>query len=52
MKTIFKIVLLLIVLTNYSCKAQQLVQTPDDINKLKTNEQQFLTKPLKTCCKK
>ncbi|GAA6766464.1 hypothetical protein AAFH68_24060 [Flavobacterium sp. CGRL1] len=47
MKTIFKIVLLLIVFANYSCKAQQLVQTPDDINKLKTNEQQFLTKPLK-----
>lgn len=32
---------------NYSCTAQQLVQTTIDVQKLKINEQQFISKPLK-----
>ena len=36
---------------NYSCKAQQLVQTTADVQKLKTNEQQFINKPLKLLLK-
>lgn len=46
MKNTLKTFILLLLLTNYSCKAQQLVQTTNDIYKLKTNEQQFLNKPL------
>lgn len=36
---------------NYSCKAQQLVQTTADVQKLKTNELQFINKPLKLLLK-
>lgn len=47
MKKIIKLFALLFLLINYSCKAQQLVQTPYDAFKLKQNEQQFINKPLK-----
>lgn len=47
MKNTFKLFVLLFLLINYSCKAQQLVQTPSDAYKLKQNEQQFINKPLK-----
>ncbi|WP_374173278.1 hypothetical protein [Flavobacterium tructae] len=51
MRKLLKTFILLLLLINYSCKAQQLVQTPNDIFKLKTNEQQFLNKPLKNLLK-
>jgi hypothetical protein len=51
MKNVLKIVLALIFMFNYSCKAQQLVQTTTDVQKLKTNEQQFINKPLKLLLK-
>ena len=47
MKNTLKIFVILFLLMNYSCKAQQMVQTPNDAHKLKINEQQFLNKPLK-----
>ncbi|KQW99455.1 hypothetical protein [Flavobacterium sp. Root420] len=34
-----------------SCQAQQLVQVPNDAYKLKTNEQNFINKPLKDVLK-
>lgn len=46
MKNTLKLVLLFSVI-HCSCKAQQIVQTPEDVYKLKTNEQQFINKPLK-----
>jgi len=46
MKNILKIFALAFLLINYSCKAQ-MVQTTKDVYLLKTNEQQFLNKPLK-----
>ncbi|KLT70627.1 hypothetical protein [Flavobacterium sp. ABG] len=51
MKKIFKIVAILFLITNTSCQAQQMVQTPNDAYKLKTNEIQFLNKPLKNLLK-
>lgn len=51
MKNTMKIFSILFLLINYSCKAQQMVQIPNDIYKLKTNEQQFLNKPLKNLLK-
>lgn len=51
MKKIFKTLAILFLLVNNSCKAQQMVQTPNDAHKLKTNEQQFINKPLKTLLK-
>ena len=51
MKNILKILAILFLLINYSCKAQQMVQTPNDAHKLKTNEQQFINKPLKDLLK-
>jgi hypothetical protein len=51
MKNTLKIFALLFLLTNYSCKAQQMVQTPNDAYKLKTNEQLFINKPLKNLLK-
>jgi hypothetical protein len=51
MKNTLKIFAILLILTNHGCKAQQLVQTPNDANKLKTNEQQFINKPLKILLK-
>lgn len=47
MKNIFKTLAVLFLLVHSSCKAQQMVQTPNDAHKLKINEQQFLNKPLK-----
>ena len=47
MKKTLKIIVALLFMTTYSCKAQQMVQTTADVQKLKTNEQQFINKPLK-----
>ncbi len=47
MKNILKTFAILFLLINTNCKAQQLVQAPNDAYKLKANEQQFLDKPLK-----
>ena len=46
MKNTFKIFALALLLINCSCKAQ-MVQTTKDVYLLKTNEQQFINKPLK-----
>jgi hypothetical protein len=51
MNKILKILAILFLLLNYSCKAQQLVQTPSAVYLLKTNEQQFINKPLKNLLK-
>lgn len=51
MKIILKTFIILFVFANISCKAQQMVQTPNDVYKLKANEQQFLNKPLKNLLK-
>jgi hypothetical protein len=51
MKNTLKIFAILLILTNYSCKVKQLVQTPTEATKLKTNEQQFINKPLKILLK-
>lgn len=50
MKNTLKIFALLIFISSYSCKAQ-LVQTTEDMYKLKENEQQFINKPLKDLLK-
>ncbi|WP_016990320.1 hypothetical protein [Flavobacterium sp. ACAM 123] len=47
MNKILKIFAILFLLVHSSCKAQQMVQTPNDAYKLKINEKQFLNKPLK-----
>jgi hypothetical protein len=47
MKNVLKIVLTLMLIICYSCKAQQLVQTKADVQKLNINEQEFINKPLK-----
>ena len=51
MKNIIKAFTILFLLINYSCKAQQMVLTPNEAYKLKTNEQLFLNKPLKNFLK-
>ncbi|OMQ09091.1 hypothetical protein [[Flexibacter] sp. ATCC 35103] len=51
MKNIFIFFAILLLLINYNCRAQQLVQTTIDLYKLKTNEQQFINKPLKNLLK-
>lgn len=51
MKNTFRIFALLFLLTNYSCKSQQLVQIPIDAHKLKQNEQQYFNKPLSNLLK-
>lgn len=51
MKIILKTFIILFLFANISCKAQQMVQTQDDIYKLKANEEQFLDKPLKNLLK-
>lgn len=51
MKNILKTLSFLLLLINYSCKAQQMVQTTKDIYKLKANEQQFINRPLKDLLK-
>ena len=47
MKTIIRIFAILLITITTSCKAQQMVQTTADVYKLKSNEQQFIGKPLK-----
>jgi len=51
MKNILRIFALLFILSNNSCKAQQMVQNTNDAYKLKINEQQFINKPLKDLLK-
>ena len=51
MKTTIKTFTILFLLLSYSCKAQQMLQTTKDIKLLKTNELQFLNKPLKNLLK-
>jgi len=51
MKNTIKLFAILIFITTTSCKAQQMVQVPNDAYKLKTNEQQFINKPLKNLLK-
>ncbi|RUT69585.1 hypothetical protein D0817_15545 [Flavobacterium cupreum] len=50
MESTIKILAILFVI-NSNCKAQQMIQTHDDIYKLKANEQQFINKPLKNVLK-
>ena len=47
MKNYIKTFAILVLLISTSCKAQQMVQSISDVYKLKTNEQQFVNKPLK-----
>lgn len=47
MKNSLKLLAILTLWINLSCKGQQMVQTTKDVNKLKINEQQFINKPLK-----
>jgi hypothetical protein len=51
MKNILRTFALLFILINNSCKAQQMVQTTNDVYQLKTNEQQLINKPLKNLLK-
>lgn len=51
MKNTLKIFAFLFLFIYSSCKAQQIVQTPNDAHKLKTNELQFINKPLKNLLK-
>ncbi|MCZ8228051.1 hypothetical protein [Flavobacterium sp.] len=51
MKNVLYFLISLVFLINSSCKAQQVVQTTADVPKLKTNEQQFINKPLKLLLK-
>ena len=51
MKNILKILAIVFLLMNYSCMAQQMVQTTKDVYQLKANEQQFINKPLKELLK-
>ena len=51
MKNILRTFALLFILSNNSCKAQQMVQTTKDAYLLKTSEQQFINKPLKNLLK-
>ncbi|MDN3672506.1 hypothetical protein QWY99_05470 [Flavobacterium branchiarum] len=51
MKNTIKTFAILFLLLSYGCKAQQMVQIPNDIYKLKINEQLFLNKPLKDLLK-
>lgn len=47
MKNVIRIFVIVLITITTSCKAQQMVQTTADVYKLKTNEQQFVNKPLK-----
>lgn len=51
MKNILKIFVTIFIIMNYSCKAQQMVQMPNDAHKLKINEKHFINKPLKNLLK-
>jgi hypothetical protein len=46
MKNIVKILAAMTLFLSISCKAQQMVQVPADVSKLKANEQQFINRPL------
>lgn len=50
MKNTIRIIAIILLLINYSCKAQ-MVQTTKDVYLLKTNEQQFINKPLEILLK-
>ncbi|TEB45256.1 hypothetical protein D0809_08815 [Flavobacterium circumlabens] len=50
MESTIKILAILFVI-NSNCKAQQMLQVPMDAYKLKTNEQQFINKPLRNLLK-
>jgi hypothetical protein len=47
MKNCIHTFVVLVFFISSSCKAQQMAQTTADVYKLKTNEQQFVNKPLK-----
>lgn len=51
MKNRLKYYAILFLLINTNCKAQQMVQTVKDVPLLKTNELQFINKPLKNLLK-
>ena len=51
MKNIVKLLIILSLFISFSCKSQQMVQTTNDLFELKTNEQQFINKPLKNLLK-
>lgn len=51
MKNTLKFYAILVLLINTGCKAQQVIQTVKDVPLLKTNEQQFINKPLKNLLK-
>jgi len=51
MKNTLKIIAILFLLLNFSCKAQQLIQTTKDVHQLKMNNQQFINRPLKELLK-
>ena len=51
MKNTIIITAIFMILIRTGCKAQQMVQIPADAYKLKTNEQQFINKPLKDLLK-
>lgn len=46
-----KIIAILFLLMNYACRAQQMIQTTNDINQLKLNNQKFINKPLNVLLK-
>ena len=47
MKNTLKITAILFLLLNFSCKAQQLIQTTKDVHQLRINNQQFINRPLR-----
>ncbi|WP_433778335.1 hypothetical protein [Flavobacterium anhuiense] len=51
MKNTVKIIAALALFLSIGCKAQQMVQVPADVSKLKANEQQFINRPLKNLLK-
>lgn len=51
MKNTLKIFTILFFVVNYSCKGQQMVQVPNDVHKIKTNEALFINKPLRNLLK-
>lgn len=51
MRNTIKLLAFLLIIISTSCQAQQLVQVPNDAYKLKTNEQNFINKPLKDLLK-
>lgn len=47
MKKTLKNISILFLLLNFSCKAQQLIQTTKDVNQLSINSQHYINRPLK-----